>query len=75
MTITIDLINNGALNLLQGMEHLNLIRLSPPAVEAAGPSGKLSGRFAGALHLSDEKYAALQNTLKEGRAEWERDIY
>jgi hypothetical protein len=29
MTLTIDLINSGALNLLQDMERLNLIRVNP----------------------------------------------
>jgi hypothetical protein len=31
MTLTIDLIDFGALNLLRDMEHLNLIRVNPPA--------------------------------------------
>jgi hypothetical protein len=90
MTLTIDLINSGALNLLQDMERLNLIRVHPEAYEsgvqeppppymaeqtAAEPEGSLSERFAGALRLSDEKYAAFQNALQEGRSEWERDIY
>jgi hypothetical protein len=30
MTLTIDLIDNGVLNLLQDMERLNLIRVNPP---------------------------------------------
>jgi hypothetical protein len=30
MTVTIDLIDNGVLNLLQDMERLNLIRVNPP---------------------------------------------
>jgi hypothetical protein len=80
MTLTIDLIESGALKLLRDMEELNLIRVNPPeetaaAPEGGRPKGELSRRFAGALHLSAEKYAAFQNALKEGRAEWERDIY
>ena len=75
MTLTIDLINNGVLNLLQDMERLNLIRVNPPAQAPLVQGGKLSDRFAGALHLSDEAYAAYQNALHKGRAEWERDIY
>jgi hypothetical protein len=31
MTLTIDLIDSGALNLLRDMERLNLIRVNPPA--------------------------------------------
>jgi hypothetical protein len=75
MTITIDLIDNGVLALLQDMERLNLIRVNPPVEKSVLTGGKLSERFAGALHVSDEKYEAFQNTLREGRAEWARDIY
>jgi hypothetical protein len=75
MTITIDLIDSGALSLLRDMERLNLIRVNPPEKAAAAPKGSLSERFAGALRLSAEKYAAFQTALQEGRAEWERDTY
>jgi hypothetical protein len=80
MTLTIDLINTGALSLLQDMERLNLIRVTPPENTATALKGSLSERalsrrFAGALRLSPEKYTAFQNALQEGRDEWERDIY
>jgi hypothetical protein len=74
MTLTIDLIDSGALNLLRDMERLNLIRVNFTAfgVQEASPvypsEGSLSTRFAGALRLSAEKYAAFQNALQEGRA-------
>jgi hypothetical protein len=75
VTVTIDLIDSGALNLLREMERLNLIRVNPPEKTIAMSKGRLSERFAGALHLSAEKYAAFQNALNEGRSEWERDTY
>jgi hypothetical protein len=75
MTLTIDLIDAGALKLLHDLEGLNLIRVNSPEGLAAAPKGSLSKRFAGALHLSAEKYAAFQSTLQEGRSEWERDTY
>jgi hypothetical protein len=75
MTISIDLINSGALTLLGDMERLNLIRINFPAKTGAALKQRLSERFAGALHLSAEKYADFQNALYEGRTEWERDIY
>jgi hypothetical protein len=75
MTLTIDLIDSGALKLLQDMERLNLIRVNSPAKNGMALERKLSERFAGALHLSAEKYAVFQNALYEGRAEWERDTY
>ena len=74
MTLTIDLIDTGVINLLQDMERLNLIRVQFPAENHPAPAGKLSERFAGALHLSDETYEAFQKALQEGRNEWSRDI-
>ncbi|MDR1220965.1 MAG: hypothetical protein LBK73_15345 [Treponema sp.] len=71
MTITIDLIDSGVLNLLRDMERLNLIRVNPPEKTIAVPKGRLSERFAGDLHLSAETYATFQNALDEGRSEWE----
>ncbi|MDR1178082.1 MAG: hypothetical protein LBK64_04570 [Spirochaetaceae bacterium] len=81
MTLTIDLIDSGALKLLRDMESLNLIRVNPPdpgvqeAPHPYKPKGSLSTRFAGALRLSPDKYAAFQSALQEGRTEWERDTY
>jgi hypothetical protein len=41
-----------------------------------GPAEKkLSERFVGALRLSDDAYAAFQNSLQEGRNEWTRDSF
>jgi hypothetical protein len=71
MTVTIDLVDSGALNLLWDMERLNLIRVNPPEKTAVMPNGRLSERFAGALRLSAETYAAFQNALDEGRSAWE----
>jgi hypothetical protein len=68
MTLTVDLVDSGALKLLRDLESLNLIRVNPPET-AAAPEGKLSKRFAGALRLSAEKYAAFQSALQEGRSE------
>ena len=36
---------------------------------------KLSDRFAGALHLTEEQYNNFQIGLLENRNEWERSIY
>jgi hypothetical protein len=77
-TFTIDLINSDALSLLLDMERMGLIRVTPPEETAPVPEAgfsKPSARFAGALHLSPEKHAAFQTALREGREEWERDIY
>ena len=75
MTVTVEVIQDRAINLLSDMEHLDLIRLNVPVKYATMPDKKLSERFAGALHLSSDKYEEYQNTLQEGRSEWIRDIY
>ena len=36
---------------------------------------KLSERFAGSLHLTDEQYNNFQTQIAENRNEWERNIY
>ena len=67
MTMTIEVINNGALNLLSGMERLNLIRVNIPANCAIEPEKKLSKQFAGAMKLSDAKYESYLNAMQESR--------
>jgi hypothetical protein len=73
MTVTVEVINNRALNLLSDMEYLDLIKVNIPTGSVSNE--KLSSRFAGALKLSDEKYEYYQKALQEGRDEWDRDIY
>ena len=77
MTINIEIINNGAYDLLTSMERLSLIRFNvlPKNIVNYNNKEKLSKKFAGSLKLSDDKYEKFQNTLQEGRSEWVRDIY
>jgi hypothetical protein len=75
MIVTVEVIRDGAFTLLSDMERLNLIRLNATAENTALEKGKLSEQFAGALCLSDTGYDAFQNALREGRNEWNRDIY
>jgi hypothetical protein len=75
MTVTIEVINNRAFNLLSDMEHLDLIRVSMPTNTNPSSSEKLSDHLAGALKLSDTQYEYYQKTLQEGRNEWDRNIY
>jgi hypothetical protein len=75
MTLTVDLIDSAALDLLRDMERRSLIRLNAPENAVPVPKGSLSERFAGALRLSADKHAAFQTALREGRDQWERDIY
>jgi len=73
--MTIEVINNGALNLLSGMERLNLIRVNVPANSVNVSENKISKQFAGAMKLSDTNYEKYQNAMQESRNEWNRDIY
>ena len=74
MTVTIEIIREGALNLLSDMEHLGLIRVNNSVRNNAVPERKLSEQFAASLRLSDSIYESYQNTLREGRNEWTRNI-
>jgi len=75
MTLTVEILNTNALNLLSDMEHLDLIRLNASTKTTTTSSKKLSSEFAGALKLTDTQYKAYQNTLQENRNEWERNIF
>ena len=75
MTVTIEIINNRALNLLSDMELLDLIRLSIPIQSVSIPSSKQYDHLAGALKLSNKQYEFYQRTLQESRNEWDRNIY
>ena len=73
MTVTVEVINNRALNLLSDLEHLDLIRVNVPEKTASSPNPYT--HLAGALKLSDKQYEYYQKTLQEGRNEWDRDIF
>jgi len=75
MTLTVEVLNSNALNLLSDMEQLDLIRLNTSTKTTTISGEKLSSQFAGALKLSDTQHEAYQNTLRESRNEWERNIY
>ena len=75
MTVTIEVINNRAFNLLSDMEHLDLIRVNIPTNTTSSSNEKLSDHLAGALKISDTQYENYQKTLQEGRNEWDRNIY
>jgi|GEM_PF-1690832 len=70
MTVSIEIIQNGAINLLSEMEKLDLIRLNVPAAAGTEFEKKLSARFAGALRLSDIEYGLLQDAIQESRNEF-----
>ena len=74
MTVNIEVIQGGVMDILSGLERLNLIRVDIPVNQTVEKNEKLSELYAGALKLSDVNYEKYQNTLEEGRKEWNRVI-
>jgi len=77
MTVTVEIINDKALNLLSDMEQLDLIKVIIP--QQTVPSLHLNTYanldLARSLKLSDKQYENYQKTLQEGRDEWDRNIF
>ena len=73
MTVTIEVIRDEAFSLLSDMERLELIQINTTAKNTEQEKGRLSELYGGALRLSDARYEAYQNALREGRNEWNRD--
>jgi len=73
MTVTVEVINNRALNLLSDMEQLDLIRVNVQNKTSSNPNPYTN--LAGALKLSDKQYEYYQKTLQEGRNEWDKNIF
>lgn len=68
--ITVEIINDKALQLLQDLEALNLIRLVDESSPESIPSEALGkSRFAG--RISPETAASLHLQLQQMREEWE----
>jgi len=75
MTVTVEVINNKALNLLSDMEQLNLIKVNVPDKTVSTSGTNPYTHLAGALKLSDKQYEFYQKTLQEGLNEWDRNIF
>lgn len=65
-TVTIDIINEKAIHLLQDLELLKLIRLRK---EKAGQKGTDWGKYKGAM--SKQPISEVDQQLNELRSEWE----
>jgi hypothetical protein len=70
-TVLLQIKNNKAYKLLEDLEAMHIVKVLK---KNTGPKEKLSARFAGALNLSDEEYDRFQNSINQGRNEWERNI-
>ena len=70
-TVLLQINSDKAYKLIEDPEALHIVKVlekKPRTKE------KLSERFAGALHLSDEEYNRFQESVIQSRNEWERDI-
>jgi hypothetical protein len=70
-TILLQINNDKAYKLIEDLEALQIVKVLE---KSPRPKEKLSARFAGSLNLSDEEYNSFQDSIKQSRNEWERDI-
>jgi hypothetical protein len=68
-TITVDIINNKALKLLEDLELLDLIKLHKQKFNPITTSDDWSLKYKGAM--SKQPISEIENQLKEFRNEWE----
>jgi hypothetical protein len=70
-TILLQINNHNAYKLIEDLEALNIVKVLK---KDSQPKGRLSAKYAGSLHLSDEEYKRMQDSLTQSRDEWERGI-
>lgn len=66
-TVTVELLNEHALALLQQLEQLNLLRLVQASPSAEAPPRQWAGS------ISRETATALLESIEKSREEWERN--
>jgi hypothetical protein len=70
-TVLLQINNAKAYKLIEDLEALHIVKVLKKTVQ---PKKKLSAKFAGSLNLSDAEYNNFQDSIKQSRNEWERDI-
>ena len=71
-TVLVEIRNNKVLKLLQALEELDLIRLLKK--NATIQKEKLSDKFGGKLHLTDEEYKDFKQHISHGSNEFMDDL-
>lgn len=66
-TVLIQILDAKAHKLIEDMESQNMVRVLEKRSHA---KIKLSEKFAGTLHLSDNEYKSFQDSIIRGRNEW-----
>lgn len=70
-TILLQINNNKAYKLIQDLEDLDIVKILQTNSK---PQESLSKKFADSLNLTDEQYEQFQQSVVDGRDEWERNI-
>lgn len=70
-TILLQINNNKAYKLIQDLADLDIVKILQTN---AKPKESLSKKFAGSLNLTNEQYEQFQQSVIDGRNEWERNI-
>lgn len=70
-TILLQVNNAKAYKLIEDLEALDIVKVLKKNIPT---EKKLSEKYAGSLHLSDEEYKNFQDSLTQNRQEWERDV-
>lgn len=70
-TVLLQINDKNAYKLTENLEALDLVKVLEKNIE---PKKKLSERFAGSIKLTDAEYNDFQNSITEGRNEWNRNI-
>ncbi|QPH37692.1 hypothetical protein [Pedobacter endophyticus] len=87
-TILLQITNEKAYKIIQGLEELDIVKILHKTTEPkeslskklAGSSArkeepqKKASDFRGKLNLTDDEYQEFQKYVADGRNEWERDI-
>ena len=73
-TTLIEIKNDIAYSFLENMERMDIIRILQGKEKRAEGKEKLSKRFAGVLHLSEQQYDEIQKQQIQMREEWDRAI-
>jgi hypothetical protein len=67
-TVTIDILNNKAVKLLQDLEHLKLIRMHKEKTQPTTQTNQIA-KYKGAM--TKQSITDIDNQLNELRSEWE----
>ena len=75
MIVTVEVINDKALNLLSDMEQLDLIKVIIPQKTVSSLHLNTYTNLTRSLNPSNKKFEDYQKALQEDRDEWDKNIF